>query len=175
MQTSGLHSPVTFPKDLVRLEYHMSQPLRIHNVRKVRQDHAKETEAELSHCFAEGPSLTLADMIILPCVHLLFSLLDSVYLKEHLPLVRKWMALMIAQSGVENALHSVILRPSSKVLDEMYVQYLLPEVPNQSLYKSDPRRYKSKARIFTRQDELDESLLKVIFYVNIFMEFPKIK
>ncbi|XP_059490465.1 glutathione S-transferase C-terminal domain-containing protein homolog [Neocloeon triangulifer] len=155
------HSPVTFPRDLVRFEHHMSQPLRIHNVRKVRQDHAKVADSELDHCFAEGPSLTLADMIILPCVHMLLSFVDSVYLKEHLPLVRKWLGLMRQQPGVEDALEQVVVRPQSKVLDSMFVQYIVPEVPNQSLYKSDPRRYKSKARTFTRQDELDESLLKV--------------
>jgi len=155
---------VTFPKDLVRFEYHMSQPLRIHNIRKVKQDHVKSTNSEFGHCFAEGPCLTLADMIILPCVHLLISMLDSVYLKEHLTLVQKWMLLMKEQTGVEDALEGVVVRPRTKVLDEMFVQYLLPEVPNQSLYKSDPRRYKSKARIFTRQDELDESLLKVFTF-----------
>jgi hypothetical protein len=135
--------------------------LRIHNVRKVRQEHVKSNDSEFGHCFAEGPNMTLADMIILPCVSLMFSLLDSVYLKEHLPLVRKWMRLMKEQTGVEDALDGVVVWPKSVVLDEMYVQYLLPDLPKQSLYKSDPRRYKSKARIFTRQDELDESLLKV--------------
>ncbi|CAB3385144.1 Hypothetical predicted protein [Cloeon dipterum] len=161
LQVNGMQSPVTLPKDLVRFEYHMSQPLRIHNVQKVRQEHAKVSDTDLDHCFAEGPTLTLADMIILPCVRLLLASLHSVYLKEHLSLTRRWLDLMKQQQGVEDALEHVLVLPQSKVLDEMFVQYLLPEVPNQSLYKSDPRRYKSKARTFTRQDELDESLLKV--------------
>ncbi|KAF4521912.1 hypothetical protein B566_EDAN007467 [Ephemera danica] len=163
----NIHSPVTFPTDLARFEVHMSQPLRIHNLQKIAQDHAKRTrpnqsseEFQLEHCFAEGPSMTLSDIILFPCVHIILQSLQSVYLRQYLPLTHKWFDLLMQQIGIEDAV-TVISLVESKIEEKMFVEYLLPQVPNQSLYKSDPRRYRPKDRLFTRQAELDESLLLV--------------
>lgn len=176
---------ILMPEDVIRFERHMEQPLRIHNILKQKQDFAKSKgvfrrkkmstedddkidgmanntehcgrEIVLEHCFAEGPTLTLADVILFPCLYIALKCLSSVYLQNYVPLTLKWLERVKEKDEIKEAM-SVICDIPHLIGDTLYVKYLIPSVPNQSLYKSDPRRYKPRNRIFTRQQDVENSL-----------------
>ncbi|XP_066990904.2 glutathione S-transferase C-terminal domain-containing protein homolog [Anabrus simplex] len=162
---------VSVPEDVARFEIHMAQPIRVHNVYKNKPEHSTSKngfqgnsvdnscgkDILFGHCYAEGWTITLADIILLPCFHIILESLKSVYLQQYLPLTVKWYKQLLMQDGLEDAL-SIIREISPKIVDDLYVVYKLADVPKQSLYKSDPKRYKPKNRIFTRQEDIDASL-----------------
>ncbi|XP_071444755.1 glutathione S-transferase C-terminal domain-containing protein homolog [Hetaerina americana] len=176
---SSVTDEFILPADLARFERHMEQPLRIHNIQKQRQDFAKGvanlgnfqegftfcseiTSAtanpkaqELQHRFAESHTLTLADIILFPCIYIIFESAKEIPLQNHVPLVKQWLERMLCQNNVEESAKIIIMKSMP------YVDYKLcslPHVPYQSLYKSDPKRYKPRARLFTKQDEIEASL-----------------
>lgn len=136
------------PIDLMRFEVHMGEPLRIHNIDKIR---------EREHLFAEGPEMTLADLILLPCIHTCLLRLRHVYLRASLPLTYAWYDRMLALVGVPSCLEIIQNIPSS-LSERLYIHFLTPPVNKHGLYKRDPTRYKPKFRLFTRQDDVDASL-----------------
>ncbi|NP_001193394.1 glutathione S-transferase C-terminal domain-containing protein [Nasonia vitripennis] len=153
------------PMSLARFEKHMSQPVRLHNIYKytmskkftnnVQQD--KSTLPE--HTFAEGLTLTLADIIIFICIHTLFTFIDRKQIRDIIPLTMKWYENMLTD---EHNLRSLdILCIENSYNKGVMVNYSLPHTENQSLYKSDPKRYKPRSRIYTRQDDIDYSLGKI--------------
>ena len=181
---------VTIPEDVARFEIHMNQPLRIHNIKKRNQDlinsrrkmigienvqeKSKNTLGhnvglELDHVYAEGPAMTLADIILFPCFHIILQTIRSVYLQPYIPLTMQWYEHMKLQEGIEESL-MIIGDVENKVEDELYVKYIFPDVPNKSLYKSDPKRYKPKSRQFTRQEDIEMSL-KVINDLGVKVEW----
>lgn len=184
---------VTLPEDVARFEIHMGQPLRIHNIHKRNQDYVnskgtthlkskkggqsmkegrkmgQNVEIELEHCFAEGPVMTLADVVLFPCMHIIFHAVRSVYLKPYIPLTMQWYELVKLQDGVEESI-GIIRDIPSKIVDDPYVKCILPDVPKQSLYKSDPRRYKPRNRIFTRQLDVETSL-KVVKELGVIVDW----
>ncbi|PSN40878.1 Glutathione S-transferase C-terminal domain-containing protein [Blattella germanica] len=175
---------VTIPEDVARFEVHMGQPLRIHNIQKRNQDYINSRgkmqtksrkedvlELELDHAYAEGPSMTLADIILFPCFHIIVQTIRSVYLQPYIPLTMQWYERMKLQDGVQDAI-AILTDVTNKMEDEMYVKYVLPDVPKKSLYKSDPKRYKPKNRVFTRQEDVETSL-KVVDDLGLAMEWQQ--
>ncbi|KDR19528.1 glutathione S-transferase C-terminal domain-containing protein homolog [Zootermopsis nevadensis] len=185
---------VTLPEDVARFEIHMSQSLRIHNIHKQNKDyvnskgtahlklkqggqsikegkHSGNVEIELDHCFAEGPVMTLADVILFPCMHVILRTVRSVYLQPSLPLTLQWYELVKLQDGVEESI-DIIMDIPRKIVDDLYVKYILPAVPNQSLYKSDPKRYKPRNRIFTRQADVETSL-KMVKELGVMVDWQR--
>lgn len=188
---------VILPEDVVRFEIHMGQPLRIHNIHKRNQDYVNSKrsthlkskkrpqgmiegkhiemgqilEVELEHCFAEGPVMTLADVILFPCLHIILQAIRSVYLQPYIPLIMQWYERVKLQDGVEESV-GIIRDIPNKIVDDLYVKYILPDVPKQSLYKSDAKRYKPRNRIFTRQEDVETSL-KVVEELGIIIEWQE--
>lgn len=169
MLTNITSSNIDIPKDIARFEAHMSQPIRMHNVQKKAQELMRKRGklnyemndiGIVEHCFAEGATMTLADVILFPCVHIMLECIRSVYLEQYIPLTLKWYQYVLTLDGIEDTLALIHAVPN-KLVDNMYVVYHLPNVPKQSMYKSDPRRYKPRNRIFTRQEDIDASLLVV--------------
>jgi glutathione S-transferase len=102
---------VEIPTALVKLEEHLKQPIRMHNVVKRWQAEEPRSAAGgqlnqeeiqklagtlLEHTYAEGPDMTLADLILFPCVTLLSERLSvlGVNLADHLPRVAGWLTTM---------------------------------------------------------------------------------
>ncbi|XP_046404122.1 glutathione S-transferase C-terminal domain-containing protein homolog [Ischnura elegans] len=168
---SSVDDEFTIPVDLARFERHMEQPLRIHNIQKQKQDYAKgvfeggientnscnETnkDVELDHRYAENHYLTLADLILFPCLYIIFESAKKLQLQNYIPLVNQWLIRMLSHDSIRESA-KIILTESLPHVD--YKACSLPFVPNQSLYKSDPKRYKPRARLYTRQDEVEASL-----------------
>lgn len=148
----------SIPEDVVRFEFHMNQPLRIHNVQKKRQELEKAKvigEEIVEHAFAEGPSMTLSDLILIPCFHIILKTIGNGNVKKSIPLTMAWFNKMMSNERISDAI-KLIAGIEMKVENE--TECNIPYVAVQSLYKSDPKRYKPANRIFTKQDDIDVSL-----------------
>lgn len=149
---------IEIPSSLVKLEKHLKQPIRMHNIVKRWQDeepqplvHLDEPKQEiqklaairLNHAYAEGPDMTLADLLLFPCVMLLADRLLAlgITLGDHLPQVCRWLVAMKALVGqawnttvneqpLDMSFLSIRTQPSVKV----------PDVKEASLYKKDSSR-----------------------------------
>ncbi|XP_056633220.1 glutathione S-transferase C-terminal domain-containing protein homolog [Diorhabda sublineata] len=141
------------PPDMLRFEYHLSTPARIHNVYKVARKFNSQTEM---HSFSEGPQMTLSDIILYQCYEVLLKNSPN-NLLEKLPLTAIWFGKM------ENTLSAKKIRITQKKIAS--TQIIESNFIKQSLYKSDPVRYKPEKRIYTKQNDLEESfeLLKNIY------------
>ncbi|EZA51796.1 Glutathione S-transferase C-terminal domain-containing protein-like protein [Ooceraea biroi] len=150
------------PISLARFECHMSQPVRLHNLYKYTMckkfaslNIAKEIETSLlEHTYAEGSCITLADIIIFVCVHILLGTFSSQMIPKLVPLTAKWYNRMLTDEFIIKCLSCLPLKSDGLST----LQYTLPVVVNESLYKSDPKRYKPKSRIYTRQEDIERSL-----------------
>ena len=110
------------------------------------------------HVFAEGPDCLLSDLILFPHVHLVLTKLFSISSEDNvaakLPLTLKWYRKMLSYHC--NALNVMSLFHDQTLNDgDGKIRALkLPEVPAQSLYKSDPKRNNPASRVFTRQVQI---------------------
>ncbi|XP_043252863.1 glutathione S-transferase C-terminal domain-containing protein homolog [Colletes gigas] len=144
------------PSSMARLERHMSQPVRLHNLYKYTMSKKFSNENRLpEHTYTEGSHVTLADIIIFVCIHILLTVFSSEKTLQLLPLTAKWYKKMIQDQIIVDCLECL---PLLKNQDSNDFVYTLPHVVNQSLYKSDPNRYRPKSRVFTKQDDVEQSL-----------------
>ncbi|XP_076760371.1 glutathione S-transferase, C-terminal domain containing [Xylocopa sonorina] len=149
------------PSSMARFERHMSQPVRLHNLykytmsKKFSDENVVSRDGTPEHTYAEGSYMTLADIIIFVCIHVLFTVFPYEATTKLLPLTASWYKRMVEDEIILECLDCL---PSSNEQDTTGLDYTLPDVANQSLYKSDPRRYKPRSRIYTRQEDVQHSL-----------------
>ncbi|XP_025835217.1 glutathione S-transferase C-terminal domain-containing protein homolog [Agrilus planipennis] len=158
------------PEDLIRFEYHMGQPVRVHNVYKIaRQSNGNRniksgvpiSELNVEHTFGEGVEMTLADVVLFPCFKIFFQILEPDILKKYLPLVIKWYDNMNAQENLPQFTFQMDKLQNKNVINISDV--LIPNnITKQSLYVSDPTRYKPQSRIYTKQEDIDEIISHII-------------
>nr|XP_027228010.1 glutathione S-transferase C-terminal domain-containing protein-like [Penaeus vannamei] len=120
---------------------------------------------ELDHEFAEGLDMTLADIMLFGSFHILLSVLKKhVILNDVCPLVVRWYGLISSNEYVKSALpvlDKVLTMDSFCDTDLSTLEVIIPVVPSESLYKSDPERYKPRWRSYTHQHDI-ERILKVL-------------
>ena len=152
---------IEVPAALAHFEEHLKQPIRMHNVVKRWQqqqepksstdrrakDIQKLAPTLLAHDFAEGPDMTLADLLLYPSVKIIEEYLSSAGLNlcEYLPRVSHWISLM--KPIVGTAWERTIEKPYAGDLSIQFrsLQIALPtlkmpRVAATSLYKKDPNR-----------------------------------
>lgn len=149
------------PTTLARFEMHMSQPVRLHNIYKYTMSKKYSSNGIVSqertipeHLFSESSTMTLADIIIFVCIHVFLNLLPKNQVFKILPLTAQWYKRMIINEIIINCLTSL----PQEISQDFPTVYSLPTILDQSLYKSDAKRYKPRNRIFTRQDDIENSL-----------------
>lgn len=156
------------PDDLTRFENHLSEPVRIHNVYKVAQDHAKlqnlnitdittvipKEKLNLEHVYSEGPYMTLADIILYPMVHIFIRVINETIIETKFPLILKWYNKM--QSHID--LIEIKLPFDVTTLISNCSRIIQMEIKPQSLYITDPKRYQPKNRIYTKQTDIQTAL-----------------
>lgn len=154
------------PVTLARFERHMSQPTKLHNIYKyttskkfIGNAAVKQERSIPEHTFAEGFKLTLSDVIIFACIHVFFTYIDKKQIRDFIPLTLKWYENMLLNEHILGCLD--ILSTEDADCKNVIVSYALPHVENQSLYKSDPKRYKPRNRIYTKQGDIDYSLSRI--------------
>jgi hypothetical protein len=151
---------LNLPQDLIRFEYHMGQPVRIHNVYKVAREQSNDKaiqscvpieKLDLHHTFGEGPFMTLSDVILFSCMQIFLDLYPEEKLLEKLPLTMAWFNTM-KEKNVSKVKFSLDVLPND--VNEI----VEPEILRQSLYTADPSRYKPERRIYTKQKDITNSL-----------------
>lgn len=142
------------PLNIVRFEHHMSQPIKLHNLYKYSMSKKFMNEHHVpEHLYAEGSHITLADIIIFVCVHLLINVLSNKIL-DSLSLTNQWYERLVQDEIIMECLACLPVQETNTT----HTSYVVPIIPNQSLYKSDPKRYKAKSRSYTKQEDIELSL-----------------
>lgn len=162
------------PISLARFECHMSQPVRLHNLYKYTMckkfaalNIAKQDETGLlEHTYAEGTFVTLADIIIFVCMHILLNTFSNETMLKLVPLTVKWYNRMLTDQFIIKCLNYL---PLLKAHNLSMLEYTFPAVVNESLYKSDPKRYKPRNCAYTKQEDIEHSL-QLVEDINISME-----
>lgn len=148
---------VEIPTTLAKLEEHMKQPIRMHNIVKrwqkdqpqsagqlKQEDIQKLAGSLLDHSYVEGPDMTLADLLLFPCIILLADRLSElgVQLADHLPRVGAWLTTM--KPAVSKAWNKTVGEKTFPDIDSLRIQpqpkVKIPRVKEISLYKKDTVR-----------------------------------
>lgn len=126
-------------------------------------------DLNLDHKYAEGQNISIADIILFPCFWMMWigltgskQLNDKDPLCKLLPLTYKWLTTINSEykEKISNCLLFIGVKQmfrNKKNLDNVE----LTQSQNVSLYKSDPKRYKPRNRIFTKQQDIENALSKV--------------
>lgn len=148
---------IEVPATLAKLEEHMKQPIRMHNIVKrwqkdqpqsagqlKQEDIQKLAGSLLDHSYVEGPDMTLADLLLFPCIILLADRLSElgVQLADHLPRVGAWLTTM--KPAVSKAWNKTVGEKTFPDIDSLRIQpqpkVKIPRVKEISLYKKDTVR-----------------------------------
>ncbi|XP_011313553.1 glutathione S-transferase C-terminal domain-containing protein homolog [Fopius arisanus] len=161
---STLRTHVTspeIPETIARFEVHMSQPLRLHNIYKYTMSKKFSRDGTVTqdrivpeHLYAEGSFMTLADTIIFLCINVYLRFFTNPRVLDLIPLTAKWYNKLMTDKHLSRCLSFITLQSTSP----LNIDYFLPDVPNQSLYKSDAKRYRPKNKIYTKQEDVENSL-----------------
>lgn len=150
------HDVIEIPTTLVKLEEHLKQPIRMHNIVKrfqkdqqslrpqLKQEEIQKSAGSLlHHIYVEGPDMTLADLLLFPCISLLSDRLSAlgVQLANHLPRVSDWLTTMkpvVNQAWTKTVGQTFPNIESLRIQSEPIVK--IPLVKETSLYKKDSAR-----------------------------------
>lgn len=108
----------------------------------------------ISHQFAEGPFITLADLILLPTYHIIVQSFGSSF-ETFLPLTHKWYKNIMHTFEGTTLLDLLNKFPSKPLSVE---NAIIPTTEDVSLYKSDPKRHNPKKRLFTKEEDIENAL-----------------
>lgn len=119
----------------------------------------KIEDLNVSHEFAEGPFLTLADLVLLPSYQIIIQSIGETRFESLLPLTFKWYKNITSLPQVEKHITSKnkMNFKTLSVVDNLNV----PTTDDVSLYKCDPRRHNPKKRLFTKEDDIEEALKSI--------------
>jgi len=155
-QISDENTTYEIPTQLARFECHLSQPLQIHNINK----RLSEKSLHPTQRFADEDKPTLSDVLILPNIYIAYELLGENIMNTFLPLTLKWYKSVLERLNIGSYLECIIF---DRV--KLPKNLILPEVPIQSLYKCDLRRYNPRAKIYVKQNVQD--IIQVFDTINI--------
>ncbi|CAB3253154.1 unnamed protein product [Arctia plantaginis] len=145
----------------------VSDKTRVPKTRKWKSNKNKELEIDcsikiedldISHQFAEGPFLTLADIVLLPSFHIVFQSFGESECELLLPFTYKWYKNIMSIHEIE-ILISSICKFSFKSLTLNNVT--IPTTEDVSLYKCDPKRHNPKKRLFTKEVDIENALRSI--------------
>lgn len=123
----------------------------------------------LDHKFAEGHQISIADIILFACYTIIFDHISITDKTSDLPLTLKWINSIESTNVLKindclsfykknsTSAHQLLSVPKQQNVATTTVD----SAKGFSLYKSDPHRYKPKNRLFTKQDDINESLIKI--------------
>ncbi|XP_026321524.1 glutathione S-transferase C-terminal domain-containing protein homolog [Hyposmocoma kahamanoa] len=115
----------------------------------------KIEDLEVSHRFAEGPFLTLADLLLLPSYHIVMQSLGEPIFLSHLSYTNMWFYNLQQVTQIQN------LKPLLEGIGNraLKIEKLnLPVMEDVSLYKCDPKRHNPKKRLYTKEEDIENAL-----------------
>ncbi|XP_064460126.1 glutathione S-transferase C-terminal domain-containing protein-like [Ornithodoros turicata] len=150
------------PEQLCLLEAHMQHPVRTHNIRRKQQDLQQKDGGSkknsndlptLEHQYVEGYEMTIADIILFPCISICISTISRmvglVDLAENLPLIVKWYDKMLSDQRLslafeEFSLGSTVGRSNTMPQSKKVIERV--GLPQDNLYSRNPERCKPRIR-----------------------------
>ncbi|KAL7633340.1 UNVERIFIED_CONTAM: hypothetical protein RMT77_016446 [Armadillidium vulgare] len=167
---------LSIPVHIIRYEKHLQKPPILHNALRRKQEHFEKTLdnktlviemkklklnelPDLEHVYAEGIDFSVADLLLYVsftlCFHRLGNMIEFEKVSPH---VIKWLSelnkLEIITKG--KSIFSMVMEQFPPFPSKNDIEIIYPEVPDESLYKSDPNRYKPRWRSFTHQEDIDK-------------------
>ncbi|XP_047535247.1 glutathione S-transferase C-terminal domain-containing protein homolog [Vanessa atalanta] len=116
----------------------------------------KIEDLDLNHQFAEGPFLTLADLVLLPSYHIIVQIIGKNMFESLFPLTYKW---FLKVTNINEVISLELILQTIKALPLPIVKSLeIPKIEDVSLYKSDPKRHNPKRRLFTKPEDIEKAL-----------------
>ncbi|CAH2092742.1 unnamed protein product [Euphydryas editha] len=113
-------------------------------------------ELGLEHQFAEGPFLTLADLVLLPSYYITVKKIGKDMFEALFPLSYKW---FLKVSNLKEIVNLDLLLQTISALSLPLMKSLeIPKIEDVSLYKSDPKRHNPKKRLFTKPEDIEKAL-----------------
>ncbi|KAG6455082.1 glutathione S-transferase C-terminal domain-containing protein homolog [Manduca sexta] len=143
-----------------------STKTRVPKVRKWKSNTKKELQIDCStkiedlnvyHQFAEGPFLTLADLVLLPLYHIIVESFGNTF-ETLLPLTYTWYKNIIELTELKLLVNTM---NSIKIHEISFDNIIVPSTDDVSLYKCDPKRHNPKKRLFTKEDDIENALSSV--------------
>ncbi|XP_022258325.1 glutathione S-transferase C-terminal domain-containing protein-like [Limulus polyphemus] len=109
------------------------------NDKRITEKHdLEENEWDLNHVYTEGIDMTLADLVLFPCVHIIRNLLKTENVRKNFPLIEEWYNRLRHNNCVNRATEMSLMDNSGfedKFSDiKETFQLIVPEVPEESLY-----------------------------------------
>ncbi len=153
------------PVDVIRLEHHLGQPVRTHNIRK-QFSRFPSANGVVPHTYVEGPEMYISDLIIIPLIRAFFWVYELEGIRAAVPLVCRWYELMLSDQRISDCL-SIMSVPA---ILSATSEFLIPFVKVDSLYKCDPKRYKTSERVFTKQEDV-EDVIELIDSMGVLLEY----
>lgn len=150
------------PIDVSRFENHMCEPVKIHNVYKMARlknnnkllsSTVPVDQLNIAHKYAEGPYITLSDVLLFPCFKIFFQIVGKSF--KSLPLTTAWYRNLSEELKDFEIIFSHSACGAASLLDLNFVEF---PIVKKSLYISDPKRYNPQNRIFTRQCNIEKVL-----------------
>ncbi|KAK9501586.1 hypothetical protein O3M35_012285 [Rhynocoris fuscipes] len=139
------------PLELARLEAHMSLPIRVHNVGKLK---------DKSHKYAEGPYFLITDLVLALPVHIILNTIGCHH-SSQIPLIIKWYLEVVKEHNYQKSLSLLDWEQYELWKSFPSTDWILPKITKQSLYKRDPTRYKPRDKIYTQQNEIEDNLSRL--------------
>uniref|UniRef100_A0A2H1X031 SFRICE_015880 n=1 Tax=Spodoptera frugiperda TaxID=7108 RepID=A0A2H1X031_SPOFR len=146
-----------------------SKPRKWKSLRKrecIIESTTKIEDLQVSHQFAEGPFLTLADLVLLPSYHVIIHTIGEQRFESLLPTTYKWYKKVMSLQKVQDTFVCYMDKFDIKLNTSENIS--LPTSEDVSLYKTDPKRHNPRKRIYTREEDIEAALS----FVKEGMELP---
>ncbi|KAJ8714936.1 hypothetical protein PYW08_004917 [Mythimna loreyi] len=116
-------------------------------------------DLEINHEFAEGPYLTLADLVLLPSYHVIIQSIGEAQFESLLPFTYKWYKNLTSINYIQETFMSLMSHFNIKQLP--INNMTIPKADDVSLYKCDPKRHNPKKRNYTNTDDIEKALSSI--------------
>ncbi|XP_047992125.1 glutathione S-transferase C-terminal domain-containing protein homolog [Leguminivora glycinivorella] len=153
-------------------ESEMAKKERVAKARKWKSSVTKEftidssvkiQDLDISHQFAEGPFLTLADIVLAPLYYIIVNAVGQ-KLESLLPLTSKWFQNVKQLPELETVFKILNSLENKKLIIE---EVIIPAAEDVSLYKRDPNRNNPRKRMFTKPEDVENALSSLVASMHI--------
>ncbi|XP_022822712.1 glutathione S-transferase C-terminal domain-containing protein homolog [Spodoptera litura] len=126
----------------------------------------KIEDLQVNHEYAEGPFLTLADLVLLPTYHVIIQTIGEQRFESLLPTTYRWYKKVMSLQKVQDTF--VCYMDKFDIQQTTSENISLPTSEDVSLYKTDPKRHNPRKRIYTREEDIEAALS----FIKEGMELP---
>nr|UYI58580.1 glutathione S-transferase 9 [Grapholita molesta] len=123
----------------------------------------KIEDLDISHQFAEGPFLTLADVVLTPLYYIIANAIGE-KIVSLLPLTNRWFKHVQQVPQLEIVFEFLSGLEQKKLTIE---EIVIPSAEDVSLYKRDPKRHNPRKRMFTKPEDIENALSSLVASMHI--------